>query len=732
MLCWLLKVNQNAVYMIRLAIFGKGRSRFFQLFPGRFVLPCCLLRHLCVIFSLVALGLCSSAYAAKRSSPVLVPATPDEIVLEARQWVLNGGRTALDFERMQQRVQRTQNHPLGLYVEYWNLSTRLKNYTGAERLGLYPEFEAFLQRHAGTLPADLLRRDWLLVLGHTADWGRFEAQYPLWVLNDDREVTCHALRSRYAAEGKADGILAAARAQFFAPRELGEGCEALADTLIQAGVFTQADVWQRIRLLHEIGYTRAAKNAAAYLPDYTVPTLELILRSAPLWISRHAATLQGAVDGELVTLALAHSARQTPVVAARQMESALARQLSAPQQAYVWGQIALTGARKLLPEANGWIARANGIGQSVPGWVWSDEFQEWQVRTALRAQDWPLVRQTIERMPDFLRQDSAWVYWLGRAYQMLGAVQPAIQPTIQPTPGQPSFAEKARQQFLQLATQYSFYGRLAQEELGGPLVLPPRAAPVTPQELQLASERPHFQRALAFYKLELAPEGNREWNWGLRGLTDRQLLAAAELARRNEIIDRSISAADRTKQEHDFALRFPSPHQEFLSAQAAQLDLDPNWVYGLIRQESRFVKQARSSVGANGLMQLMPATARWVAKKIGMDGYHHGKVTEMETNITLGTHYMKMVLDDLDGSPVLASAAYNAGPKRPRAWRACLAQAVEGAIFVESIPFNETRDYVKKVMSNAIYYAALEGKPQSLKAHLGIVAPTGVGTTELP
>lgn len=674
-----------------------------------------LSRCLLALLSLVFCGYSASAWARQKISVTPEPRNADEMVLEARQWVLKGGRRAADFDRMQQRVHATQNHALGIYVEYWNLSTRLKNYTGTERLALYQEIDAFLQRNAGSLAADLLRRDWLMVLGQTADWGRFDAQYPQWVLNDEREVTCHALRSRYVAEGHAENILTAARAQFLAPRELGAGCEALADSLIEAGVLNQTDVWQRIRVLNEVGYKHAARNAAAYLPERVAPTLELITRSAPLWISRHPSKLRDETDAELVALALAQIARQTPDVVAKQMENSLAKELNSAQQAYVWGQIALVAARKLLPEAAGWIARANTIAHALPDLEWSDEFLEWQVRTALRVQDWNLVRQTIERMPEALRHDPAWIYWLGRAY--------AAQ-------GQP---EKARQQFLQLALHYSFYGKLAQEELGGGFTLPVRAAPVTATELQQASERPHFQRALAFYQLDLVAEGNREWNWGLRGLTDRQLLAAAELARRNEIIDRSISAADRTRLEHDFALRFPSPHQEFLSAQAAQLDLDPNWVYGLIRQESRFIKQARSSVGANGLMQLMPATARWVAKKIGMHSYSHSKVTEMETNITLGTHYMKMVLDDLDGSPVLASAAYNAGPKRPRAWRACLAQAVEGAIFVESIPFNETRDYVKKVMSNAVYYAALQdGKPQSLKARLGMVAPTSAGTTDLP
>ena len=161
--------------------------------------------------------------------------------------------------------------------------------------------------------------------------------------------------------------------------------------------------------------------------------------------------------------------------------------------------------------------------------------------------------------------------------------------------------------------------------------------------------------------------------------------------------------------------------------------IDETWVYGLIRQESRFIQDARSSVGAQGLMQIMPSTARYVARRVGMSDYHPGRIVELETNLRLGTNYLKLVYDDLDGQPVLASAAYNAGPNRARAWRASLPRAVEGAIFAETIPFNETRDYVKKVMANAVTYAAIFEQPNvSLKAMLGSVAPKAAGISELP
>ncbi|HEX5675202.1 MAG TPA: transglycosylase SLT domain-containing protein, partial [Azonexus sp.] len=222
--------------------------------------------------------------------------------------------------------------------------------------------------------------------------------------------------------------------------------------------------------------------------------------------------------------------------------------------------------------------------------------------------------------------------------------------------------------------------------------------------------------------LEMRTEGVREWNWSLRGMNDRELLAAADLAKRNQIWDRAINTADRTKTEHDFALRFLAPYGDQVRSAARNEALDDAWVYGLMRQESRFVTGAKSSVGASGLMQLMPATAKWVAKKIGLRDYHHGRVTDTDVNLLLGTSYMRLVMENLDSHPVLTSAAYNAGPGRAKKWRA--EQPLEGAIYAETIPFNETRDYVKKVMSNSVYYSMeFTGRPDSLKARLGVVGP---------
>ncbi len=205
----------------------------------------------------------------------------------------------------------------------------------------------------------------------------------------------------------------------------------------------------------------------------------------------------------------------------------------------------------------------------------------------------------------------------------------------------------------------------------------------------------------------------------MRGMDDADLIAAAVAANELGIPDRAMRAADRTVLVHDYTLRFPVPHREALTLAAKQNQLDEAWVYGLIRQESAFISGVRSRVGATGLMQLMPSTAKWVARRASLKDFRVDRLADIEVNLALGTNYLRHVLDDL-GDAVLATAAYNAGPGRARRWRADL--PLEGAIYAETIPFEETRDYVKNVMANAYFYSSRLGTPKrSIKEMLGTV-----------
>ena len=199
----------------------------------------------------------------------------------------------------------------------------------------------------------------------------------------------------------------------------------------------------------------------------------------------------------------------------------------------------------------------------------------------------------------------------------------------------------------------------------GTVQLPPKPAPLTPEEIDAAKSHPGLTRALQLIEIGLRNEGVREWNFSLRGMNDRALLAAAQRACDAEVWDRCINTSDRTREEIDIDQRFPLPFRKEVIAKANEIGLDPTYVYGLIRQESRFIMDARSHVGASGLMQIMPATARWTARKIGLN-YTQDMIADREVNLRLGTSYLKLVLDDFGGSQAMAAAAYNAGPNRPR------------------------------------------------------------------
>ena len=346
----------------------------------------------------------------------------------------------------------------------------------------------------------------------------------------------------------------------------------------------------------------------------------------------------------------------------------------------------------------------------------------WKLRAALRANNgaarWPQVVQAVNAMSAAEQADPAWTYWKARGLQnMASASTSTSTATKADAPNAAQWIEESRSLMTGISNQFNFYGKLAADNLGQRLTLPPKPAPFTAEERANAVRHPGLARALQLISLGLRSEGVREWNFSLRGMSDRELLAAAQMACDREVWDRCINTSDRTKVEVDMEQRFPTPFRKEVTVRAREIGLDPAYVYGLIRQESRFIMDARSSVGASGLMQIMPATARWTAKRIGMD-YTPDLIADRDTNLKLGTTYLKLALDDFGGSQAMAAAAYNAGPSRPRRWRE--GPVLETAAWAENIPFAETRDYVKKVLSNATYYAAmLNGEPPNLKSRLG-------------
>ena len=584
-----------------------------------------------------------------------------------------------DVVRSGQLAATLVNYPYTDYIRYFRIKPQMFDKGNEARADTIvdEEVHAFLKTYDSTAIADRLRNDWLLVLGKRKDWQQFDKEYPLFMLDDDTNVKCYALQSRLAKQEDPKRIGEDALKIMIDPRNFGSACQELVPMLVQARGLT-------------IGQAKALGRSAAEM------NLE---------------TIGKRIGGEDPIAAVVRSARTDASKTYREFLQSNTR-FSKEDQALAWAVIGQFLAKRLDRNAIDAYRRQQQLGFDA---FLSTESQEWKVRTALRAHDWQLTKDTIEKMNPAVRQrDPAWTYWYGRAYKELGN------------------SELANLQFKELEDQYNFYGQLAREELGKPILIPAKVK-VSESEIKGMAVRNGFVRGERFYAMNLRFEGNREWNWELRSMGDKQLLAAAEYAKRIHLYDRTVNTADRTKGEHDFSLRYPTPFKEQLSPIAKNIDLNLAWVYGLIRQESRFITNASSSVGASGLMQVMPNTAKYVAKKIGMNSYTNERLKDTQTNLTLGSHYLNMVLQDLDGSWVLASAAYNAGPSRPKSWREKLTQSTEGAIFVESIPFNETRTYVKNVLANATYYSLLmDGKSSTMKQRLGTIQPKTAVLSELP
>lgn len=595
-----------------------------------------------------------------------------------------------DINKLERAASQLGPYELASYVDNYRLRMWMDK---GDPSGL----RDFLQRNDGTYVAEKLRADWIRWLGKRSTWNEVETEFPR-LIAPEADVTCYNQQARLARDDRS--VLGEAEKLWLTMLEPPEPCRPILDALVASQKISADDVWLRARRQIEANRPGAARTTLNYLPDSQMPegkAFDSAINGAMGYLVRQPTNWHASRAGrELAAFAIQRLATNDPRIAADELEKLKSRMQDSERQ-WAWSQIALQAAKKHLPEGVAWYGSAGKI-------PLSDDGYQWKVRTALRAQDWPVVRDTIQSMPTALAALPEWTYWLGRSLKAGGRTT------------------DANLLFEKIAGQPNFYGNLADEELDRLIVPPPQARQPTTEEQKAARDNVGLRRALAFFRLDMRTEAIREWNWSLRGMDDRELLAAADLARRNQIWDRAINTADRTKNEHDYTLRFLAPYGDTVRPAAHNQALDDAWVYGLMRQESRFITSAKSNVGAAGLMQLMPATAKWVAKKIGLRGFNHSQVHDAETNVLLGTSYMRLVMENLDNHPVLASAAYNAGPGRAKKWRAD--QPLEGAIYAETIPFSETRDYVKKVMSNAVYYSALfNGKPDSLKARLGTVGP---------
>ncbi|QZA77949.1 lytic transglycosylase domain-containing protein [Deefgea tanakiae] len=593
---------------------------------------------------------------------------------------------ARDLPRIAQMSEASSGEPLEMYPQYYWLNLQIKQISEEDA-------NAFLTRFPNTPLANRFREDWLKELAARQSWASFEREYGKL---DSPSVELQCFKSQAALARNDSSTLSSNKSFWFTGKPVASACNPVFDALFKSGALTNNDAWWRIRQALAGDRADFARQLSARVDspvEFSAKNLAALKNAPEKQLSKQG---NSRADRELQLYALELIGRKNPDQAARLIEE-LGDQLSVEDQRFAWQQLGLFAARRHHPSASIWLGKAtlNDL---------EEEDQAWLLRSALRAEDWPAVEQRINVLPKETREKKTYRYWLARAYEAQN--KPA----------------EARAIYVSLSDGFDYYGLLSQEKLG--TMLEESRAPYTlnKDEMKQVAALPGVIRALRLNQQGWRVEANREWNFAMQGLSDTQLLAAAELAQKNKMFDRSIYSAERTKSIHDFTLRYPRPYQADIELAAKTQDLDPAWVYGLIRQESRFISDIRSSANAAGLMQLMPDTAKWVAGKMKFSDFKPSDVTDVEINTQMGAYYLAYWANNFNGNAILTTAGYNAGPGNARKWRS--AAEMDPTIYIETIPFSETRDYVKKVLTNASHYAHYyPNSPTQLNQRLQAVQP---------
>lgn len=567
-------------------------------------------------------------------------------------------------------AQGLADYPLYPYLRYRQLSQRLA-------IATTEDIEAFLTDYADTPQAGRLRRSWLKRLTKQRRWQEYVRFY---VPDDSIARRCNYLRGLMLS-GHRDEALDQAESLWLQGESLPDACDPLLDAWRQAGRLTTDLVWRRIALAMDAGEV----SLAGYLGK-SLPTGERIWLDH--WLAIHRDPIKvldanrfggpHAQQTQILAYGIARLARKEPSRAADAWDRLAAR--------YVFPADRAQEANAALGFAlvRGGDRRGLRYLDRIPARVDNFDLQERRLRTALKLGYWDSVADWIEAMPDGQRKHEHWLYWQARAQEIRGN------------------EEKAQTLFAAAATERSLWGFLAAERVGLPYKLGGEPTPADPDRIARIERSPASARIRELKALGRDLDVRREWNRLTRDMGSEDLMAAAVIAQRRGWPDQAIFTLAKSGYWDDLALRFPLIYRDAVSAQADATGLDEAWIYALLRQESAFNPKAVSQATATGLMQLMPATARQVARSLGLPHLSRGDLFDPQLNISLGSNYLLQMQRRYGGNPVLAAAAYNAGPGNVDSWLP--EHPVEADVWVATIPFRETRGYVRRVLAYRLIY----------------------------
>lgn len=596
---------------------------------------------------------------------------------------------------------------LAMYPEYWQLNQYLASQSPSTII-------SFVQRYQGSVMAEKLVADYAETKAAQGDYVAVRAVAG-YITNPDESEAC-AIALGYNNTGDPmRAYIEKANVWLETPRKQADLCRQLASELAANPMMSNTDRERRLYRMLRLNNNGDIVNLANRLGVAISFNQLMAVSNNPNNVLGQVGSLAPtAANRYLYLYALGAQAKKSVNDAAWQLKADLGKDIASPNRFFDdktrrYAYRTLGVARMGVNTDIGFSADAvDWFAQSVGEPFNADEAQAY-AQAAIRFGRWQDVAAAIGEMDFKVQQEPIWQYWLARAYRMAGN---AAQ------------KQQAQQLFAKLAQNNDYYGLLAKDQIGARFTrLPDLPRPTQADYTRLAQDA-SFNRAFTLYDLGASPSyANREWNWAVRQANNRgdtgMIIAAAQRANDIGWYDRAIFAIDNASSLPDGALAYPMPRQDSVVRYSRQVGIDPAWAYGIMRQESRFNVGAKSNVGAGGLMQIMPDTAKYIARKLG-EPYSAAQVATGETNIRYGTFYMADILNRLGGQPVLATAGYNAGPNKARTW-----QPDSGSIaadqYVETIPYYETRGYVKAVMANTANYAALLGNPSPLSQRMGII-----------
>lgn len=575
-----------------------------------------------------------------------------------------------------------RDYPLEPYLAYDDLTARLKTASNAE-------VEKFLAEHGDLPQASWMKLRWLRLLAARGDWKPFVAHYDP-ALNF-AELDC--LFGRYQLEhGYREQGYATAERLWLVGKSQHEACDPLFERWAEAGQLSEALRWQRTRLAVEAGNYGLANFLVKSLPTLKSQGELLVEVAQKPQLLDNPARFAPATPamGDIVAIGLRRLARQDPEKALRLLES-YARRLSFSdeEKVAIARQIGLTLAKRA-------DARALQVMAKYDPQLRDNTVSEWRARLLLRLGRWEEAHALTQRFPEELANSNRWRYWQARSLQL---AQPESQ--------------KAAQLYQPVAAERDFYGFLSADRIQAPYQLNHQPLALSPQVMQKVRNTAGIRRAMEFHARGQIVDGRREWYHVSRLFSRDELVAQARLAYELEWYFPAIRTISQAKYWDDLDIRFPMAHRGSLVRAAKARDLHPSWVFAVTRQESAFMADARSHVGATGLMQLMPATARETAKRFRIPLSSTQQLLNPNVNVELGAAYLSQIYAQFNGNRVLASAAYNAGPGRVRQWMRD-AQHLSFDVWVENIPFDETRQYVQNVLAYSVIYGQKLNAPQPL------------------